>query len=234
MDGQRKLPLFLVGLTGSMGCGKSHVGERFAALGAWLIDTDRVARRVVAPGSEGLRAVIERFGPSFLEVTGSETLPGLDRKKMADWIFTHPEDRVVLESMLHEWILREVRDTLLQEFERETGGPVAKTRVAILEVPLLFETGWDRLCDRTVNVACGCHQWSRLACRDNMSDAVKRQVMLRQLPEEEKNRRAHHVIDNSGSMEATSAQVHRLWLHFQEQARPHRRFLWPDPHPPTG
>ncbi|MBF0147299.1 MAG: dephospho-CoA kinase [Magnetococcales bacterium] len=224
MNEENTYPIFLIGLTGSMGCGKSFVGDLFSTLGAWMIDTDQVARHVVAPGSAGLRAVIDHFGISFLEETEHGS-PGLDRKKMAAWIFSHPEDRIVLEQMLHSRILLTIRDTLLQAI---TPLPEGNTRIAILEVPLLFEAGWDRLCDLTINVACGPQQWPRLAARDNMSEQVKHQVMARQLDEEEKNRRAHRIIDNRGSKESTLAQVQSLWSECLLLAHNHRRPLWTD------
>ncbi|MBF0605562.1 MAG: dephospho-CoA kinase [Nitrospirae bacterium] len=227
-----RYPLFLVGLTGSMGCGKSTVGRLFAGMGAWVIDTDLLARQVVAPGSPGLNAVVARFGDSFLEsgegMEKGAKQPGLDRKKMAAWIFSHPQERVALETMLHAWILQAARDALLQGLDhrlQRENGPAA---IAILEVPLLFEVGWDPLCDRTVNVVCGQQQWQRLALRDTMSDEVKRQVMARQLSEEEKKIRAHHTIDNSGSSQSTITQVTRLWSEFQILAHRHRRPLWSD------
>ncbi|MBF0134409.1 MAG: dephospho-CoA kinase [Magnetococcales bacterium] len=225
-------PLFLVGLTGSMGCGKSTVGRLFADRGAWIIDTDLLARQVVAPGSPGLKAVVARFGDSFLE-EGAETekgarQPGLDRKKLADWIFSHPQDRVALETMLHAWILQAARDALLQRLGHRLEPENGPATIAILEVPLLFEAGWDRLCDLTVNVACGQQQWQRLASRDTMSDAAKRQAMARQLSEEEKKVRAHRIIDNRGSLQATIDQVTRLWSEFQILAHNHRRPLWPE------
>lgn len=229
-DGEKQVgyPLFLVGLTGSMGCGKSAVGRLFADRGAWVIDTDLLARQVVAPGSLGLNAVVAKFGDSFLEVEEGRQQPGLDRKKMAAWIFSHPQDRVVLETMLHAWILQAVRDALLQGLKGCQESDQCPATIAILEVPLLFEAGWDRLCDVTVNVACGQQQWQRLASRDNMSDAVKRQAVARQYTEEEKNVRAHHIIDNGGSLEATTTQVIGLWSEFQILARHYRRSLWPD------
>ncbi|HIJ84694.1 MAG: dephospho-CoA kinase [Magnetococcales bacterium] len=228
---KENVSLFLVGLTGSMGCGKSWVGELLKGLGAWVIDTDRVARRVVAPGSDGLRAVAARFGEAFLEAgkfAGEGAgQPGLDRKKLADWIFSHPQDRADLESMLHTWILDAVRFELLQGLDGFLNSD-GVARIAILEVPLLFEAQWDRLCDLNVNVACGEQQWQRLAARQNMSDQVKQQVMARQLSEKEKNRRAHQVIDNSGSREETVAQVAHLWSKCHILARNHRRLLWPE------
>lgn len=221
-------PLFIVGLTGSMGCGKSTVGAMFAKLGAWMIDTDCVARQVVAPGSDGLQAVVTRFGPSFLENAGTENKPrGLDRKKLGAWVFAHPEDRAELEKILHFRILQEIRNQLIRELNSQDDRSNS-TRVVILEVPLLFESGWDRLCDLTVNVACGDQQWQRLAPRENMSDQVKHQVLAQQRPEEEKCRLAHRTIDNSNSEKSTLIQVERLWAECQTLANNYRRHLWPN------
>ncbi|MBF0435275.1 MAG: dephospho-CoA kinase [Magnetococcales bacterium] len=219
-------PLFLVGLTGSMGCGKSMVGQLFLQAGAWLIDTDQVARQVVAPGSPGLQEIISRFGTHFLQenVAGS---PGLDRKKMAAWIFAHSENRIALETILHSRILEAIRVELLQKSQEHRASTNTCAKIAILEVPLLFESGWDRYCDLTINVACASRQWQRLASRNSMSEAVKRQAIQSQLPEEEKNRRAHHIIDNSASMEATASRVAALWLECQRLANNHLRTLWP-------
>lgn len=218
-------PLYLVGLTGSMGCGKSMVGHLLQQSGAWLIDTDQLARSVVTPGSPGLQEVISRFGTDFLQknVAGS---PGLDRQKMAAWIFAHPEERIVLETILHSRILEAVRFELLQKLREHCVLPSHSANIAILEVPLLFESGWDRYCDLTVNVACASQQWQRLASRNTMSEAVKRQAIQSQFPEAEKNRRAHRIIDNSGPLERTASQVASLWSECQRLAANHLRPLW--------
>ncbi|MBF0423031.1 MAG: dephospho-CoA kinase [Magnetococcales bacterium] len=221
-------PLFLVGLTGSMGCGKSVVGQMLSQWGARVIDTDQIARQVIAPGSAGLKAVISRFGSHFLERNPASPPPGLDRKKMAAHIFSHPEDRIAYESMLHVWILQTIRAQLLHLLQSLQHATEIPTQIAILEVPLLFESGWDQLCDLTVTVACGQQQWQRLASRHSMSDTVKRQVLAVQLPEAEKKRQASHIIDNSGSLEATTLQVKHFWTECQRLAHHHRRPLWPE------
>ncbi|MBF0296910.1 MAG: dephospho-CoA kinase [Magnetococcales bacterium] len=190
---------FVLGITGSIGCGKSSVTRLLGELGAITLDADRLAREILAPGTPGLAAVVARFGGEIL----SATPPGqLDRRALAERVFADPAARRDLEAIVHPGVYRAMAEALAGQ-----GDPV----VAALEIPLLMETNADVLCDLIVVVACGDRQWERLANRAGMSEASLRNVMAQQLPEAEKRRRAHWIIDNGGDPEATARQVRHLW-----------------------
>jgi dephospho-CoA kinase len=201
--------LFLVGITGTMGCGKSTVTELFAQRGARVLDADKMARTAVEPGSAGWREVVAAFGQDML-LAGIDKggFPALDRKKLAATIFSDPAKRKLLEGIIHPKIAA-ARVEILQEWQRElaTGGQ----RIVVMEIPLLFETGAEDYCDLTLAVTCGKQQWQRLGGRQSMSDTTKAAAIAQQLPEVEKKHRADRTIDNSGSLAATVSQVEQLW-----------------------
>ncbi|MBF0448386.1 MAG: dephospho-CoA kinase [Magnetococcales bacterium] len=205
--------LFRVGVTGSMGCGKSTVSRYFARQGARIIDADQTARRVVEPGSPGWREVVATFGDSILQAPSSSDEAGgvrpLDRKKLAALVFSDPTKKNLLEEILHPKIEREHRQICLAWKNQLLAAEVA---VVVMEIPLLFETGAEVEYDLTVTVFCGAdRQWQRLSQRSNMSDRDKRGVIAAQLSEQEKIARADRTIDNSGTPAQTLKQVVELW-----------------------
>ena len=226
--------LYLIGITGSMGCGKSGVAAMLVQRGARLLDADAAARQVLEPGTPGWRAVVARFGAEIL--VGEETTAirlqeqrPLDRRRLGEQIFHDPQGRTDLETIVHPRIRKLQAQTLAQWQAQATGTKIAdkKRLMVAMEIPLLFETDSASRFDLTVNVACGCQQWQRLTSRTGMSAETKKRAIAQQLSEAEKNRRADRIIDNSGSLAATEIQVDELW---QEIARwvetaPHR--AWP-------
>ena len=124
----------VIGLTGSMAAGKSTAAARLRELGAVVIDADQASRRVVEKGRPALAALAARFGPGILDGEGK-----LDRKAMAALAFTDPAALAALNGILHPAIRAEMEREL--DRAREAG-----TQVAVLDVPLLFECGYDGLC----------------------------------------------------------------------------------------
>ena len=204
--------MFLIGITGTMGCGKSTVTKLFAKRGARLLDADQMARDVVAPGRVGWQEVVDCFGEQILmaadESVTPEALPQLDRKKLGELVFADPLKRKMLEGIIHPKIAM-ARAEKLKKWQQElvSGGE----KIVVMEIPLLFEVGFDAECDLTLAVICGNHQWQRLAERRTMSDEIKRAAIAEQLPEAEKKSRSDRIIDNSGSLDATDYQVELLW-----------------------
>jgi len=127
--------MVVVGLTGNIGSGKSTVSQRLAQLGAQVIDTDRVARDVVAPGTEGLARIISEFGIGVLNEKGE-----LDRAVMASIVFKNTEARARLEGIIHPEVIRVV-DRSISEYREGRGG----APVLVVEVPLLIESGMEML-----------------------------------------------------------------------------------------
>lgn len=195
-----------VGLTGGVASGKSTVADMFAALGAGIVDTDKVARDVVAPGESGLEAVVAAFGREILQANGA-----LDRRTLRTIVFSEPERRKQLESILHPLI----RARTLQLLD------ALETPYAIVVVPLLIETGFAELVERILVVDCPeSQQLDRLRARDDVSDAEARAMLAAQLDRQARLARADDVIDNSGSLEATRAQVAALHERYVQQRLP--------------
>jgi dephospho-CoA kinase len=203
-DETRARPGLVVGLTGGIASGKSAVAAMFVALGAGLVDADAVAREVVAPGEPGLKAVREAFGPRILLPSGE-----LDRAVLRSLVFADEAKRRRLESLLHPLIRARTLERL-----RDIGTPYA-----IVAVPLLVETDFGRLVDRVLVVDCPEHlQLERLMKRDALPRADALAMIRAQADRATRLKAAHDVIDNSGTREATRAQVEQLNHRYLELA----------------
>jgi dephospho-CoA kinase len=203
-DEARARPGLVVGLTGGIASGKSVVTAMFVALGAGLVDTDVVAREVVAPGEPGLTAVREAFGRRILLPSGE-----LDRTALRSLVFADAAKRHRLESLLHPMI----RARTLQKLT-EIAAPYA-----IVAVPLLVETDFGRLVDRVLVVDCPEHlQLERLMKRDALPRADALAMLKAQADRATRLKAAHDVIDNSGTREATRTQVEQLNRRYLELA----------------
>lgn len=201
VSGPEYLDVLRIGLTGGIASGKSTVASLFAALGAGIIDTDEVARDVVAPGQPGLAAVVERFGTGVLAGDGT-----LDRRRVRQLIFEDPVNRHDLESILHPRIRAE---TL-----RRAG--LSTAPYVIVVVPLMFETGFDELVDRKLVVDCTeDEQLQRLLDREQIPVELARAMIDSQIGRMERLTRADDVIDNSGAADGLRTAVESL----------HRRYL---------
>lgn len=193
-----------VGLTGGIASGKSTVGALFEQLGVPVIDADQVARDVVAPGSAGLEAVAQHFGREFITPDGE-----MDRRRMREHVFAAPEQRKVLEGLLHPLIkqtLRSWRDALT-------------TPYAILMVPILREGGFDTLVDRILVVDVSREtQRARLIARDDIDATLADNMLNAQADRASRLAMADDLIDNSGAPEALPEQVNTLHRHYLELA----------------
>jgi dephospho-CoA kinase len=187
-----------VGLTGGIGAGKSTVAAMIRARGVPVIDADRLAREVVAPGQPALAEIAELW-PGVVAADGS-----LDRAAMAARVFADPAARARLEAITHPRI---VERGAQHARDLEAGGH----RLAFYEAPLIIETGRAKDFDALVLVeASEEQQIARVMARDACTRAEAQARIAAQLPREEKRRAATHVVDNSGDRAATEAQVDRL------------------------
>jgi len=190
----------VIGLTGGIGCGKTLVGQYFRELGAVVLDADQAARDVVAPASDGLHLVVERFGAEVLSADGS-----LDRDKLARLVFAEPQARRDLEAIVHPLVYIALRDRAEQL--RAQGAPLV-----VLEIPLLFESPAPFELDATVCVvASRATQWRRIRARSGYDDETIQGILDAQMDPHEKARRADFVIDNDGPPEETQSQVLDLY-----------------------
>lgn len=197
----------LFGLTGGLASGKSTVAARLRAHGVPIIDADALAREVVAPGSEGLAAVVEAFGPEVLSPDGA-----LDRARVAALVFEDPAARRRLNAILHPRIgaLSVQRAAEIQA----RGEPLA-----CYEAALLVENGLADAFRPLVVVAVPPEvQVARAMARDQATEAQARARLAAQLPLEEKVKVADFVIDNSGAREETERQVDEVLAKIRERA----------------
>ncbi|HET9861797.1 MAG TPA: dephospho-CoA kinase [Steroidobacteraceae bacterium] len=192
---------FRVGLTGGIACGKSTVANLFAALGASIVDTDLLAREVVAPGSPLLPQIAAHFGLQVLQEDGS-----LDRAALRDLVFASPAERQWLEQLTHPAI-RELTDL---RCETATG------KYVIVAIPLLVETGGADRFDRVLVVDCQPElQLARLQARDGMTRAQAERMLAAQASREKRLAVADDVVRNDGDLATLRNQVEKL----------HRRYL---------
>lgn len=193
------MPLRVFGLTGGIGSGKSTVARMLRERGVPVVDADELAREAVAPGSSGLAEVVAAFGRHVLDADGS-----LDRKKVAELVFSDLEARKRLNSITHP-IVRRLSQERFAELDRRG------VELAAYDVPLLFEVGLDAVLKPTVVVfSSEATQLGRVAARDGASEDATRARMAAQMPLEEKRRRADYVLENDGSLEELAAQVDAL------------------------
>ena len=190
-----------VGLTGGIASGKSTVAAMFVALGANLVDTDLLARRAVEPGSPALAEIAAAFGPGALDTDG-----GLDRRSLREVVFGDPRARERLNAIVHPRVAALVERELARLEALDPGG------VALVDVPLLFETGWARRYPLVVLAyAPASLQERRLMARDQVDEASSRRALGAQMGIEEKKALAQFVVDNSGTLDETRKQVEAVW-----------------------
>lgn len=193
---------YVVALTGGIAAGKSAISRRFEALGIHVYDADVAAREVVAPGTEGLRAVVERFGAGVLDACGQ-----LDRTAMRQRIFGDDEARHALEAIIHPRVRAWLHEHALADH-----GPYC-----LLAIPLLAENAshYDWV-DRVLVVdAPEALQLDRLVRRDGIEESLARRMIERQATRERRLALAHDVIENSGDeaeLDHAVARLHARYL----------------------
>jgi dephospho-CoA kinase len=190
---QKKL---IVGLTGGIGSGKSEVSRRFQALGITVVDADEVARQVVAPGQPALADIAKHFGSNILLPDGE-----LDRAQLRKIIFSQPEQKRWLESLLHPLINTQIRQQLV----------AAQSPYVMLSSPLLLETRQHELVDRILVIdASEALQIARASNRDaNNEDQIKA-IMGTQLDRNERISRSDDIIHNHGILLELDDQISKL------------------------
>jgi dephospho-CoA kinase len=209
-----------VGLTGGIASGKSVVGEMFVALGAHLVQADRIAHSLMQPGEAVYNEVVRHFGREILNPDLS-----INRAKLAEAAFgpaTQAEGKRAsrieeLNRIVHPVVIRS-QDEWMQEMGRQD--PRA---VAMVEAALILEAGAGDHFDRLIVVTCGAEQRvTRFAARQKIDLQTARKEVARrmsaQLSDEEKIKAAHYVIDNSGALDHTREQVRQVWLKLEAEA----------------
>lgn len=191
---------YILGLTGGIASGKSTVSAYLAQNGALIIDADLIARQVVAKKSSGLKQIVAKFGEEILTASGE-----LDRKKLGKLVFSNKD----LLKNLTDITGPLIRAEILREIE---AAKKSQVKLVVLDIPLLFETGYQTLCDKVMVVTIPSEvQLKRVMKRDNLSAAEARKRIANQLPASKRNELADVLIDNSKSVAETYQQVLK-WL----------------------
>jgi len=190
-----------VGLTGSIGVGKSFVAVVLAELGGHVVDADATARAVVVPSSPGLKSVVKEFGDEFLQDDGT-----LNRAKLGALIFADIDKRQTLNSILHPFIIAE-QDKLLRTWEGQD-----PEGIGIVDAALMIESGGSKRFDKLIVVHCRPEvQIARLMARDSLSREQAEQRVAAQMPQEEKMKFADFLIDTSDGFDAARQRTAEVW-----------------------
>jgi dephospho-CoA kinase len=186
-----------VGLTGSIGVGKTFVASVFIELGCHVLDADLTAREVVMPGTPGLKAITQEFGEEILNTDGT-----LDRKRLGALVFADENRRQRLNHILHPFIIAR-QDEILREWERED-----PEGIGIVDAALMIESGGYKRFDKLIVVHCRPEvQLERLMLRDKLSREEAERRINSQMPQEEKQKFADYLIDTSDGFDLTRARI---------------------------
>ena len=197
--------MFVIGLTGGIGTGKSEVSRLLGALGAEIIEADKVGHEAYEPGTPGWREVVEAFGEGVLDADGR-----IDRKRLGGIVFGDEQARERLNAIVHP-IVRQLLEERIAGLEREGA------RVVVIEVPLLIEaikqqSRWTRMLDEIWAVTAPEEQVvARVRARSGLDETAIRARIGSQATERERIEHADAVIDNSGSLEGLKRKVTNLW-----------------------
>ncbi len=202
-----------VGLTGGIASGKSTVSETFARLGAKVLDADEVAREVVLPGKPAWTKLRQAFAQEFFHSDGR-----VKRSKLRKLVFADSDKLSQLNTIVHPEVMKEINRRSEQLFT------TVQDAVFLVDVPLLLEVGMAHRFDKVVVVYVSeSVQIKRLMQRDGISIEEARQALSAQMPLSKKVKQADYVIDNSGTLEETQAQVDKVWQELRAVGRNMRR-----------
>jgi len=198
LSGKRKLVL---GVTGSFGSGKTSVAGIFKSFGAEIVDADKLARKSMASGSRAYKRVIRAFGKDILSKNKA-----IDRRKLAGIVFNNKKLLKKLNSIIHPGVTRAIKSRIRD----------SRSKVLVLDVPLLIESGLKALVDKIVVIKISrAKQRKRLRKKTGLSREEISERIKSQIPQSAKLRLADFIIDNSGTIGETRIQAERI-----------RRMLW--------
>ena len=191
------MPPFILGLTGGIASGKTAAADRLASLGATLVDTDLISREVVEPGQPALTQIEQHFGPEVIQNDGY-----LNRALLREKVFEDQAERQWLEALLHPLI----RQTTLERAQN------AETPIAVVVVPLLFESGHYQEIDASLVIDVPIElQRQRTLNRDGVSEAQVDSILAAQMDRQSRLERADYVISNTGTLDELYTEVDALY-----------------------
>ncbi|MCY8667512.1 dephospho-CoA kinase [Bacillus haynesii] len=189
----------VIGLTGGIASGKSTVAQMFQQCGITVVDADVIAKEAVEQGMPAYQKIAETFGQGVLLETGD-----IDRRKLGEIVFANEEKRLQLNAIVHP----EVRKMMIKQRDEAVR---AGERFVVLDIPLLYESGLEHLTDKVIVVWVPKElQLERLMKRNRFNEDEALNRIHAQHSLDEKKKRADAVIDNSGSLKDTEAQLHQL------------------------
>ena len=199
----------VIGLTGGIACGKSTVSHQLhEEYGAAILDADAIAYQLAEPGNKLWSAFIARYGQARV----SRCDGTLNRAAIAEIVFQNPEEKRWMDATAHPMI----RQKLLDELDNCR---VQGKHTVVLDVPLLYEVGWETLPNEVWVVYVKAEiQLRRLMERNGISEKIAQARIAAQIPLEEKKKRADVIIDNSGSREETMLQVREAFTHLNSES----------------
>ncbi|MBS1242515.1 MAG: dephospho-CoA kinase [Nitrospirae bacterium] len=200
--------MLIVGLTGGIASGKSLVTRVLRDLGAHIIDADKIVHDLLAPGQDACREVVGHFGKGIQLPDGS-----IDRRKLGDIIFNHPEERAWLNQCIHPRVFEAYNHQVRHLSERQPDA------IVIMDAALLIETGYHKHMDRLIVVyADQKAQMKRLMERDRFTLEQAMARISSQMPLDEKRKYADFVIENTGTREATEQQTREVFAKLKAEA----------------
>ena len=187
-----------IGLTGGIGSGKSTFGALLQKRGAALVDSDQIARQVTGPGGAAIAAIVQRFGPEFVDDTGA-----LDRGRMRELAYSAPDARTALEAIVHPLVS-------LHSSQQAQAAEDAGTRVIVFDVPLLVESGrWVQRLDAVIVIDCPpALQIQRVMSRSGLNQSTVEAILAAQSPRNIRRASADIVVHNGDN--CTLADLHKM------------------------
>lgn len=200
--------MLILGLTGGIGTGKSTAAQYFINQGFAHIDADQIGRDMTADGMPMVDRLGELFGPEILVQPGV-----LDRKVMADLVFQNEDIRATFNKLMHTAIIDEIKNRIDEVWQEDAGQ--GTTPGILIDAPLLFEAGVDRLCNRTILITADLELRIRRVCeRDGVTEDKVRQRIASQMDDDAKRRLADYVIENDGTVEELYRKLDEIPLFF--------------------
>lgn len=186
-----------LGLTGSIGMGKTTVGRMLEESGLAVFDSDACVHKLYGAGGEASTRIAEVFGAHVLDARG-----GIDRASLSKVVMGDAKALATLESIVHPLVRRE-----RQRFKEEHKGEP----LIVYDIPLLYETGAEKEMDLVMVVSCDAHlQRARVMARPGMTAEKFEAILMKQLPDQEKRKRAHFVIETNVDLDTTRKRVERV------------------------
>lgn len=189
--------MIVVGLTGSIAAGKSTAAQIFSTCGIPVFDSDAEVHRLYSKGGEGVSAIADLFPEA---VNGG----AVDRNALSKIVLDNPEALNAIEAAIHPLVQRRQEEFLARCRKQNAD-------IALLDIPLLFEAGYDRKVDRIIVVSAPAEILRRRALeRPGMRPEKLEKILSRQMPDEEKRKRSHYIVDTSGALENTREQIEKI------------------------